>query len=90
MEFRVEQVVVISFRHLTGHTWEAGCGNFDLGASTFGNEHGFFCRIQPAAEVPHAPQDLQQVLAFFAGRGFQWLRFDEAGAVVPGLDLLRA
>ena len=87
MELRVEQVVVISFRHLTRDTWEGGCGNFDLGAATFGNEHGFFCLIQPPEELPLAPADLRQALAVFAGRPFQWLRFDETGPIVPGLEL---
>jgi hypothetical protein len=87
VELRIEQVVVVSFRHLTRDTWEGGCGNFDLGAATFGNEHGFFCLIQPREELQHAPEDLRQVLAFFAALPFKWLRFDEAGPIVPGLDL---
>jgi hypothetical protein len=87
VEFRVEQVAVVSFRHLTEQTWEAGCGNFDLGASTFGNEHGFFCRVQPPAEVPLAPEDLQGVLAFLSDHPLEWVRFDETGPILPGLEL---
>ena len=85
MEFQVEQVVVVSFRHLTGETWESGCGNFDLGAATFGSEHGFFCRVQDPLEVSLAPTDLRHVLAFLVLRPFHWVRFDEAGPVIPGL-----
>jgi hypothetical protein len=87
VQFRVEQVAVISSRHITKDSWDTGCGNFDLGASTFGCEHGFFCRVQPPEEVPLAPADLREVLAFFADHPFHWLRFDEAGPVVPGLRL---
>ena len=85
MEYRVEQVVVVSHRHLTLHTWESGCGNFEIGASTFGNEHGFFCRVQDPTELPFAPADLRHVLSHFRAHRFAWVRFDEAGPLMPGL-----
>jgi hypothetical protein len=88
VDWRVERVAVISARHLSRETWESGCGNFDLGAATFGNEHGFFCRVQPPEEVPHAASDLRAVLQFFAGQPVEWLRFAEDGALVAGLGVL--
>jgi hypothetical protein len=88
LDLHVERVAVIAARHLTRETWESGCGNFDLGASTFGNEHGFFCRVQPRQEVPHAPADLRAVLQFFVGEPVEWLRFAEDGPQLTGLALV--
>ena len=87
MEFRVERVAVVSSRHLTRETWDSGCGDFDIGAATFGSEYGFFCRVQPPDEVPLAPDDLRLVLAFFARHRIEWIRFDEAAPLVRELRI---
>ncbi len=85
MEHRFEKVLVLCARHLEQKTYESGCGNFDLGLPIAGWEFGFFCRVQGPSEVPYAPLDIKQCLAYALRYDVDWIRFDEAAAVTPGL-----